>query len=135
MNAPELIANPPRLTKGTTMARTGIARDIAAEDWAVRDHPHALYLNGYDDGSCRMARGRIVNPETSMCAGGTVVKGRSRKGKFVRKSFVHTNGKSDNRLCPPPLRFPQPEPVQYALRHEGTPQKTAKHIPLRQRGR
>jgi hypothetical protein len=133
LTAPQLISTPPRLPKGTATARTGNARDIAMEEWAVRDHPHALYLKAYDDGSVRMARGRVVDPSTSMHAGGTVVKGRSKKGKFLRKHFVATNAKSDARLGPPPMRFAQPDPIQYALRHEGTPVKTAKYLPLRSR--
>ena len=131
MNATELLNNPPKLPKGTATASTGIQRDIKSEDWAVRNHPHALYLKHYDDGSQRMARGRIVNPETSMCTEGTVVKGRSCKGKFVKKAFVYTMAKSDARLDPAPVRYVQPDPVLYARRHEGTPTKTAKYVPLR----
>lgn len=123
------------LAPGQGAAKMGRPRDVMAEDWAVRDHPHALYLKTYEDGSQRMARGRIVNPEKSLCTGGTVVKGRSKKGKFVHKSFVFTNAKSDSRMDPNATkpRFRQPEPVVFASRHEGTPVKTAKHVPLRSR--
>lgn len=117
----------------TGAARTGLARDVMAEDWAVRDHPHALFLKKYEDGTVRMARGRLVNPEVSMCTGGTVVRGRSKKGKFVKKAFVYANAKSDARLTPPPMRYAQPGPLLVAPRHAGTPTKTAKHVPLRSR--
>ena len=121
----------PKLAPGQGAAKTGRPREIMSEDWAVRNHPLALYLKQYEDGSVRMARGRIVDSKESMCTGGTVVKGRSRKGKFVKKAFVHTNVKSDNRIDPQPIRYRQPDPAMYAPRHEGTPVKTAKHVPLR----
>ena len=101
----------------------------------MRDHPHALYVKQYEDGSERMARGRLVNPKESMFTGGTTVKGRSRKGKFIKKAFVFSNAKSDSRIDPQPVRFIQAEPTIFARRHEGTPVKTAKHVPLRQRCR
>jgi hypothetical protein len=117
----------------TGAARTGLVREVMSEDWAVRNHPHALFLKQYEDGSLRMARGRIVDPKESMCTGGTTVKGRSKKGKFVKKAFVYSNAKSDNRIDPQPVRYRQPDPVLFARRHEGTPTKTAKHVPLRSR--
>ncbi len=119
------------LAPGQGAAKMGLPRDIMSEDWAVRNHPHALYLKQYEDGSVRMARGRVVDSKESMCTGGTVVRGKSRKGKFVKKAFVYTNAKSDSRIDPAPVVYRQPDPLLVAPRHAGTPIKTVKHVPPR----
>jgi hypothetical protein len=140
-NSADLIK--PVLPVGQGPSKSGDERDKMSEEWACRDHGHNVrYRQAMLDGSSpdgpeyqslQVCKGRIVNPKTSMCTGGSMVKGRSKKGKYLKQSFVYGMSKSDARIESPTPKYVQREAVQFAPRHAGTPVKTAKHVPLRAR--
>lgn len=111
-------------------------------EWATRNHPKLIHYRATDDAGVNPSdglqrvqahKGRLVNPQKSHSTGGTVVKGRSRKGKFQRTNFLSTGGKSDARMEP----AAPPKPVLHtgfaiSYQHDGN-RRLGKKVPLRDR--
>lgn len=110
-------------------------------EWATRNHPKLIHYRGTDDAGVKedglqqtqVYKGRLVNPQKSHSTGGTVVRGRSRKGKFQRTNFLSAGSKSDARMEPPA----PPKPILHtgfaiSYQHDGN-RRLGKKVPLRDR--